>query len=72
MAVEATLWTTFTKSKVNLHATQFKVELLFYLMVNSSTVVPTAGEKGFFLRYVRIYAVALFSDSPHLLGLGFS
>ena len=64
MAVEATLWTTFTKSRVNLHTTQFKVELLSYLMVNSSTVVPTAGEKGFFLRYVRIYAVALSQTLP--------
>ena len=53
LAVEATLWTTFTKSRVNLHATQFNVKLLSHLMVNFSTVVPNAGEKGFFLRYVR-------------------
>lgn len=51
--MEATLWTTFTKSRVNLHATQFNVKLLSHLMVNFSTVVPNAGEKGFFLRYVR-------------------
>ena len=54
--MEATLWTTFTKSRVNLHATQFNAKLLSHMMVNFSTVVPYAGEKGFFLRYVRSLA----------------
>ena len=55
LAVEAMLWTTFTKSRVSTHTTQFNVELLSNLMVDSSTVVPTAGEKVFFLRYVCMY-----------------
>lgn len=54
--MEATLWTTFTKSRVNLHATQFNAKLLSHLMVNFSTVVPNAGEKGFFLRYIHSLA----------------
>ena len=67
LAVGATLWTTFTKSRVNLHATQFNAKLLSHLMVNFSTVVPNAGEKGFFLRYVHMLCFTLWDCRQEIL-----